>query len=111
MRTFTKPSSHTQRAHGKKTDALDVILKLTGLSFDEWNATMFEYGWKLCGVMFSDAEILRKKCLQEKKMGYWAWFINLYLEDDKALLDIYDELSVEKYLKEKSNLLNHLTCE
>lgn len=105
--TYIKSKSHTQIRHSDKINALITILEITNISHDDWLLEMFEYGCQVGEYLFP--EPIRKKQLQDKQYNYWSWFLNLYLNDDKALLDIYEGgLTATEYWNEKRQFIEQL---
>lgn len=102
-----KKNTHTQRKHGAKINALATILGKTGIKQDDWLLQMFEYGCQIAEYLFPPA--LVKKQLQQKEYNYWSWFLSLYLSDDQALLEIYEEeMSAMEYWEQKQYFINEL---
>src|SRR5690625_4977212 len=98
--TYIKSKSHTQIRHSDKINALNPITEIASIRHDDWLLEMFEDGCQACEYLFPVP--IRKQQLQAKQYNYWSWFLNLYLNDDKALLDNYEGgLTETEYWNEK----------
>lgn len=102
--TYIKPNSHTQRQAMAAKSARDRILEITGLSRDEWTAHMFELGYRFAMAKIQPAWHAYDR-LTDEQYGYWSWWLNEWLEDDKEILAIYRPSEIRtKYLELKKDM-------
>lgn len=101
--SYTKPNSHTQQAARATRSAIADICRRAGISRDEYTALLFETGCRWAEANVFPAS-LRRAYLTDEARGYWAWWIGVYTDDDRELLDIDVPLSGHRYAELKALL-------
>lgn len=105
--TYIKPNSHTQQQARKHVSVVEEVCQKAGIDMDTWLGIMFESGCQYM-EMISDDEAFVRKELQDAKYGFWAWWMNFWINDDAKILDYGLRLSGGAYAQRKHILLYDL---
>lgn len=99
-----KINSATQQEAQSKARAVERIKEKCGLSTDAWLIIMFN-----TGCQFVEAQISRPHMadalLMNKELGFWAWWLYFYMQDDEALADYRAVQSPKSYAMYKQRLI------
>lgn len=87
MKTCTK-KTHTRRVAEDIKTAIENVCRVAKISGAERLAVIFHYGCLFIEQNIPDAE-LAADFLTKEEMGFWAWWVVQFAEDDKMLLMCY----------------------
>lgn len=102
--TYIKKNSHTQKEVRKSIDVVNDILKAAQITQDEWLHLLFEHGCQFTEMSHSSKKLIKAE-LQDKKNGFWAWWVAFWLKDDATLLKDKHDLRNGGYEHQKTLLL------
>jgi len=101
---FTKKTSQTQQVARNSKETIAVVCHRARITRDEWTALLFETGW-LWAERNIDNEKARQELTSNVARGFWAWWLCVFIEDDRQLLDARSGLSDGRYEHLKAELI------
>lgn len=100
-----KINSATEKAAVQKMEVAASIIKKCGMSYQDWADILFETGCRFIEKNIRQANI--QTCLlQNNNLGFWDWWLVLWLEDDEAIVNYPSVTNARSYITEKERLLN-----
>lgn len=105
MTQTTIRKTHTATMAVAYRKAIADICRVADISTDQWSHQFFELGCQFCELIAPSPEMASEQ-LTRKELGYWDWFWQFYVKDDRFLLQSGVRLSPDRYLVQKRRLLN-----
>jgi hypothetical protein len=102
-----KINTSTQKAAIYKMEIVAQLMKKCNLSYADWADVLFETGCKFIekNIAIGHLQVL---LLQNKKLGFWDWWLVLSIEDDEMILSYKEVNSMASYVNEKQRMLHLL---
>lgn len=100
-----KINTATEKAAVQKMEVAASILKKCGMSYQDWADVLFETGCRFIEKNIRQPNI-RTCLLQNHNLGFWDWWLVLWLEDDETILNYPAVTNALTYIQEKERLLN-----
>lgn len=106
--TYVKSQRHTQQQARNYVSVMEEVCSRAGINKDEWLLQMFELGCQYAKLVAASPDWL-ERVLKDEEEGFWAWWLNLYLHDDAALLKFNYPLDLGRYQNLKSEFTNYIS--
>lgn len=102
-----KPTHTAAMAMGYK-EVIAQVSTAYNMSNEERNQLIFEVGCAFIDSCYNKGEALGKRLLKDKSFGYWDWLIVQFVEDDKVLLPLLNEMNKAQYRYQKYLMLDSM---
>jgi len=102
-----KINTATGKQAMESVSVLQKVLNSANINYSQWVSLFFEIGCEFVEMYISEKD-MQVKLLQEKKYGFWDWFIIIYLIDDEQLLTYPYINNYQDYVSEKYMILHLL---
>lgn len=102
MKTKFKINNATEKAVNEKTFIVYKMILHCNMTHDDWSSVLFEVGCEFV-EKYMPYKAIQTSLLTDGKLGFWDWWLMLFIEDDETLLT-FD--SIHSYAIEKRHLLD-----
>lgn len=90
-----KRNSHTQQLATQSIEAVREIICILGITKDDWNALMFEFGMLYLYNNYSNKDA--RNISTSVTTGFWDSWIELWADDDFKLLEAHSNVGFFGY--------------
>ncbi|HMR84958.1 MAG TPA: hypothetical protein PKE30_17555 [Niabella sp.] len=105
MKTVFKINSATEQAATQKMTVIRNVLTKFKMSHEDWSTCVFEFGCRFIEQYITNEKV-QQSLLCNEKLGFWDWWIMLFIEDDEVLLN-FQINGLKAYRHEKRVLLEY----
>jgi len=104
MKTKFKINNATQQAGNEKIFIVYKMISRCNMKHEDWVKILFE-----TGCVFVEKHMLLKgvqaALLTDTSLGFWDWWMLLFISDDETLLTFNNVVTRETYAAEKKRML------
>lgn len=105
MKTKFKINSATQQVGNEKIFVVYKMITRCNMTHGDWVSVLFETGCRFVEKRLP-FKALQKSLLTDASLGFWDWWMLIFIEDDETLLTFNNVISFSIYAEEKDRLIH-----